>query len=79
MPNQISADPDPRPDPAMPAQLTYGWSNILAHPGSTWAGVGLALITIGTAINAQGLPSSAGGWVAFAMSLAVSLMAALSK
>ena len=77
MPNQISADPDP--DPAMPAQTTHGWGNILAHPGSTWAGVGVVMATIGTAINSQGFPSSAGGWVAFAMSLAVALMAALGK
>lgn len=77
MPDQNTIDSAPAP--AMPAQAAHGWGNILAHPGSTWAGVGLALATIGAAINAQGLPSTAGGWVAFAMSLAVSLMAALGK
>lgn len=77
MPDQITIGHDSTP--AMPAQTAYGWGNILAHPGSTWAGVGVVMATIGTAINSQGLPSSAGGWVAFAMSLAVALMAALGK
>lgn len=77
MPNQISVDPAPAP--AMPAQAAYGWGNILAHPGSTWAGAGLAAATIGTAINAQGLPSSAAGWVAFLLSLAASFAAAVGK
>jgi hypothetical protein len=65
--------------PSTRQQPSHALSNIFAHPGSTWAGVGVALATVAGAINAQGLPTTAGGWITFVASLLVALMAALGK
>lgn len=61
------------------AQPAHSLSNIVAHPGSSWAGAGIVLATVAQAINAQSLPTTAAGWVTFFGSLAVAVMAALGK
>lgn len=61
------------------AQPSHALSNILAHPGSSWAGAGVALFTIGSAVQAQQLPTTTLGWVAFLGGLATALGAALGK
>ena len=65
--------------PSTRQQPSHAWSNIFAHPGSTWAGVGLAVLTVGQAMAGQGMPTTLAGWFAFAVALVGSLLAALGK
>ena len=79
MSDQITLQPgvaDTAPSTRPPA---HAWSNIVTHPGSTWAGVGLAMLTVGQAMAGQGVPTTLAGWVAFAVPLVGALMAALGK
>ena len=61
------------------AQPSHAVSNIIAHPGSTWAGVGIAAVTIGQTISAGTMPTTASGWVSFVAGLAFAILAALGK
>jgi hypothetical protein len=54
-------------------------SNISAHPGSTWAGIGVIAMTVGQAMVAQGMPHSAGGWAAFLLPVAMGVGGMLGK
>lgn len=54
-------------------------SNILAHPGSTWAGVGVAAMAVGQQIAAGQMPTSSAGWGFFAFQIAMSLGAVFGK
>jgi hypothetical protein len=53
--------------------------NILAHPGSSWAGVGLIAMTVGQAMMQQGMPTTAGGWIAFLLPVAMGVGGMLGK
>lgn len=57
-------------------QPAHSVSNITAHPGSSWAGVGLALL--GT-IQAGGVPTTSLGWVSLIAGGLSGLLAALGK
>jgi hypothetical protein len=54
-------------------------ANVTAHPGSTWAGVGVGLVTLGQTFQAGGLPTTSVGWVQLLAGLSFSIMAALGK
>jgi hypothetical protein len=54
-------------------------ANILAHPGSTWAGVGVIAMTVGQAMVQQGMPTTAGGWLAFLLPVAMGVGGMLGK
>ena len=60
-------------------QPSHAISNVTAHPGSTWAGVGVAAVTIGQTISAGTMPTTASGWVSFVAGLAFAILAALGK
>lgn len=65
---------------ALPTALqpSHSIDNITAHPGSTWAGASVALVTVGNSL-ANGLPTSTAGWLTMGMTLMASLLAALGK
>ena len=44
-------------------------SNIAAHPGSTWAGIGALAAGAGQMIAANGLPTNTASWVVFGLSI----------
>jgi hypothetical protein len=54
-------------------------SNVLAHPGSTMAGVATGLLTLGNAFQTGGIPTTTVGWMQLLMGLGFSVMAALGK
>lgn len=60
-------------------QPHFSLSNILAHPGSTYAGIGVVLGIIAQAINAGGMPTTAAGWITSIAGVAISVAAALGK
>jgi len=60
-------------------QSLFAVSNILAHPGSTAAGIAIGLTTIGNVIGSQGIPTTSGGWIQFATTVLFSLLSILGK
>lgn len=60
-------------------QPDFHVNNILDHPGSTWAGVGVAALTVGNAVQAGSMPTTTSGWISFLAGLAFSVAAALGK
>lgn len=55
-------------------------SNITAHPGSSWAGIGVAVVgTTASFIVSNGVPTTKGGLVMLLGSLVTGLLAALGK
>lgn len=54
-------------------------SNILAHPGSSWAGAGIVAVAVGQQLAAGQMPSTTTGWGMFAFQLAMAVAAALGK
>lgn len=71
------------PDASQPAltadQSSLHINNIAAHPGSTWAGVGVGLLTIGNQFQSGGLPTNKAGWIQLIMGTAFAVLAALGK
>lgn len=59
-------------------QPSHSLDNITAHPGSTWAGVSVALVTVGNGL-ANGLPTNSAGWTTMAIALMTAVLAALGK
>jgi hypothetical protein len=60
-------------------QPSHSLSNITAHPGSTWAGVGVVAVTVGQIVSAGSMPTTPMGWVSFIAGLAFAVLAALGK
>lgn len=60
-------------------QPSHALANVLAHPGSSWAGAGIVAMTVATMIQANSLPTTSAGWIAFLASMATAVMAALGK
>lgn len=60
-------------------QPSHSLANILAHPGSSYAGAGIAMLTIGKFMTDTSYPTTATGWIAYALALGTALMAALGK
>ena len=53
--------------------------NIVAHPGSTYAGVGVVALAIGQVVNAGAMPTSFTGWLLVGGQLLLALGAAFGK
>lgn len=60
-------------------QPHFSLGNIIDHPGSTYAGVGLLVLTLGQYATANPLPVNAAGWVTYLAQLALAIMAAMGK
>ncbi len=60
-------------------QPSHAISNVMAHPGSTWAAAGIVAMTVATMVQANSLPTTPAAWIAFFASLATAVMAALGK
>lgn len=60
-------------------QPAFHPSNILAHPGSSWAGAGIAAMAIGQQLTTSGPPTSTAGWGMFAFQMAMAVAAAFGK
>jgi hypothetical protein len=60
-------------------QPSHALSNIIDHPGSTYAGVGVIALAIGQIVQANGMPTTAAGWVTLGAELVMAVMAALGK
>lgn len=54
-------------------------NNILAHPGSSWAGAGIVAVAVGQQLAAGQMPNTTTGWAMFAFQLAMAVVAALGK
>jgi hypothetical protein len=67
--------------PVVPTALQphFALSNVIAHPGSTYAGIGLVMGIVAQAINAGSMPTSATGWVVLVAGIAMSVAAAFGK
>jgi hypothetical protein len=67
--------------PVVPTALQphFALSNIIEHPGSTYAGIGVVLGIIAQAINAGGMPTTIAGWITLIAGVAISIAAALGK
>ena len=65
--------------PSTNQQPSHAMSNILAHPGSTWAGATLIVGVLGTTMAATGWPTTASGWMTFALTVFGGIMAGLGK
>jgi hypothetical protein len=61
------------------AQPALHVDNITAHPGSTWAGAGVAVYALGNAMVQQGMPTTTGGWVSLLLPVLMGGLAALGK
>ena len=53
--------------------------NITAHPGSTWAGVGVVLTGVAQAVASGGVPSSVAGWLVLGLQVGAGVLGMLGK
>ncbi len=65
--------------PVIALQPSHSLANVVDHPGSTWAGLGVAAVTIGNAVQSGAMPTTPAGWIAFIAGLAAAVAAALGK
>lgn len=61
------------------AQPSHALSNIIDHPGSSWAAAGVIGVAVSNVVAANSLPTTAMGWASLIVSIAVAVMAALGK
>jgi hypothetical protein len=64
MSSTFNSPPTSIPTSAQPALHV---DNITAHPGSTFAGAGLIVATVGQAMLSQPMPTTITGWAAWAL------------
>lgn len=60
-------------------QPSHAISNVTDHPGSTWAGIGVAAVTVGQAISTGSMPTTTSGWISFVGGLVFAVLAAIGK
>lgn len=77
----VAIIPPPVPQAALPTavQKNFSFANIAAHNGSTFAGVGVALLAIGHAMQTSGIPNTGTGWVVLLAGIATALAASFGK
>ena len=54
-------------------------SNVTGSPGSTFAGIGVILASLGQVLAAGALPTTPAGWIAIALQVLVGAGAAFGK
>jgi hypothetical protein len=62
-----SAFNTPAPSIQTAQQPALHVDNITAHPGSTFAGAGLIVATVGQAMLSQPMPTTTAGWITWAL------------